>query len=166
MIDPAGSYSPAGASAPTLGPGSLPSVQTEPAFNAAIDTVNTSTAIQNEAITYENTVWAGDALLKYVTPYGQGLQFWIEGQTLQFNVQVGPATSTIPTDATQSESILQTEINVAEPNKAVAQAAYNDTLLAYPGGLALGATVETSGNTAWVSVYEQESTTVMMVHPK
>ncbi len=166
VIDPAGSYSPADASAPTLGPGNLPSVQSEPTFNAAIDAVNTSTAIQNEAITYENNVWAGDALLKYVTPYGQGVEFWIEGQTLQFNVQVGPATSTIPTKATQSESTLQTEINAAEPNKAVAQAAYNDTLLAYPGGLGLGATVETSGNTTWVSVYEQESTTVMMVHPK
>ena len=69
-----------------------------------------------------------------------GLEFWIEGQTLQFNVQVGPATSTIPTNATQSESTLQIEINAAEPNKTVAQAAYNDTLLAYPGGLGLGAT--------------------------
>jgi hypothetical protein len=165
VLDPAGSYSPAGASAPTFGPGSLPSVQAEPAFNAAVNAINTTTAIQNEAIAFENNVWGGDALRKYVTHYGSGLEFWVENPTTQkINVAVGPA-STVPTTATQSESVLQTEINAAEPNKAVAQTAYNDTLLAYPGGLGLGATVVASGTSEWVTVYEPNTTTVLMVHP-
>ena len=140
--DPAGSYSPAGASAPTLAsPGtSGPGVHfkgpfhAESGFDTAIDSINTSTAIQDEATKYEANVWGSDTL---VAPYEPGLQFWVESPTLQINVQALPATSPIPTNATQSESVFLQEINCIEPDTLVAQTTYNDINKAYAGSLGL-----------------------------
>ena len=173
VTDPAGTYSPAGASAPTFAsPGTkAPGVhfkgpfQAASAFDKAIDSINTSTAIQDEAKTYEANVWHSDTLSKYVAPYGPGLQFWVESPTLQINVQVGPATSPIPPNATQSESVFLQEINSIEPDSLVAKTTYNDINRAYGGSLGLGAIVEASGNTLWAWVFEPSTTTVMMVHP-
>ena len=175
MTDPAGTYSPAGASAPTPAtpPDSIEPSISEKGFDTAIDSVNASTAIQDEAETYEARVWASDALSKYVAPfapfrqgiYGQGLQFWVESPTLQINVQVEPTPSTLPPGLTQSESVFLQDINSIEPDTLVANAAYIDTQQAYAGSLGLGATAAASGNTIWAYVYGPETTTIMMVHP-
>ena len=175
VTDPAGTYSPAGASAPTPAtpPGFIEPSILEKGFDTAIDSVNASTAIQDEAETYEARVWASDALSKYVAPfapyrqgiYGQGLQFWVESPTLQINVQVEPTPSTLPPGLTQSESVFLQDINSIEPDTLVANAAYNDTQQAYAGSLGLGATAAASGNTIWAYVYGPETTTIMMVHP-
>jgi hypothetical protein len=170
VTDPTGTYSPAGASAPTFAsPGTAgPGIHfkgpfhAENAFDTAIDSINTSTAIQDEAQTYEANVWHSDTLSKYVAPYGADLQFWVESSTLQINVQVlGPMS--VPSNATQSESVLQQEIN--STGSTAAQTTYNDINRAYGGSLGLGATVEASGNTLWAWVFEPTTTTVMMVHP-
>ena len=71
-----------------------------------------------------------------------------------------------PSNATTSASVLLSEIDKVELNKSVAAMAYNDTLLAYPGGLGLGATVAASGNTAFVTVFEPDTTTTMLVRPR
>ncbi len=176
VTDPAGTYSPAGASAPTPAtPGTSRRFlkgpfTSEKGFDTAIDSVNASTAIQDEAETYEARVWASDALSKYLAPYGQGLygpglEFWVESPTLQINVQVEPTPSTLPPGLTQSESVFLQDINSIEPDTLVANAAYNDTQQAYAGSLGLGATAAASGNTIWAYVYGPETTTIMMVHP-
>jgi Protein of unknown function (DUF3383) len=176
VTDPAGTYSPAGASAPTPAtPGTSPGFlkgpfTSEKGFDTAIDSVNASTAIQDEAKTYEARVWGSDALSKYVAPYGQGLyghglEFWVESPTLQINVQVEPTPSTLPPGLTQSESVFLQDINSIEPDTLVANAAYNDTQQAYAGSLGLGATAAASGDTIWAYVYGPETTTIMMVHP-
>jgi hypothetical protein len=176
VTDPAGTYSPAGASAPTPAtPGTSPGFlkgpfTSEKGFDTAIDSVNASTAIQDEAKTYETRVWGSDALSKYVAPYGQGLygqglEFWVESPTLEINVQVEPTPSMLPPGLTQSESVFLQDINSIEPDTLVADAAYNDTHLAYAGSLGLGATAAASGNTIWAYVYGPETTTIMMVHP-
>ena len=91
--------------------------------------------------------------------------FWVESPTFQINVQVLGPTSRIPTNATQSESVLQQEINSIEPDTLVAKTTYNDIYRAYAGSLGQGAIVEASGNTLWAWVFEPTTTTVMMVHP-
>ena len=166
--DPAGTFSPAGASAPTPAaplPGAQGPFTTEAAFDTAVNVVDTSTAIKDEAKLFEANVWGSDALSKYVAPYGSGLEFWIEGPTLQINVQVEPTPSTLPPGLTQSESVFLQDINSMEPDTLVAQATYNDTQQAYAGSLGLGASVGVDGNTAFASVYEPTAMTVMMVHP-
>jgi len=166
--DPAGTFSPAGASAPTPAaplPGAKGPFTTEAAFDTAVNVVDTSTAIKDEAKLFEANVWGSDALSKYVAPYGSGLEFWIEGPTLQINVQVEPTPSTLPPGLTQSESVFLQDINSMEPDTLVAQATYNDTQQAYAGSLGLGASVGVDGNTAFASVYEPTAMTVMMVHP-
>jgi hypothetical protein len=172
VTDPAGTYSPAGASAPTFAsPGTAgPGIHftgpytSKTGFDTAIDSINTSTAIQDEAQTYEANVWASDTLSKYVAPYEAGLQFWVESSTLQINVQVlGPMS--VPVNATQSESVLRQDINSIESDTLVANSTYNDIYKAYAGSLGEGATVAASGNTLWAWVFEPTTTTVMMVHP-
>ena len=173
VTDPAGTYSPAGASAPTFASPGTPApgihftgpFHAESAFDTAIDLIDASTAIQDEAKTYEANVWRSDTLSKYVAPYEPGLQFWVESSTLQINVQVLPATSPIPSNATQSESVFLHEINSIEPDTLVAQTTYNDINKAYAGSLGQGAIAEASGNTLWAWVFEPTTTTVMMVHP-
>ena len=164
-IDPAGSYSLAGASGPAPGPGGLPAVTTAAAFDAAVNAIPTASAIQTEAIAFEANVWKSNGLSKYVTSYGSGLEFWIEAPAQEINVGVGSAMSQ-PSNATTSASVLLSEIDKVELNKSVAATAYNDTLLAYPSGLGLGATVAASGNTAFVTVFEPDTTTTMLVRPR
>jgi hypothetical protein len=173
VTDPAGTYSPAGASAPTFAsPGTAgPGIHfkgpftSKKGFDTAIDSINASTAIQDEAKTYEANVWGSDTLSKYVAPYGPELQFWVESPTLQINVQVLPATSPIPPNATQSESVFLQEINSIEPDASVAKTTYNDINRAYADSLGQGAIAGASGNTLWAWVFEPTTTTVMMVHP-
>ena len=171
VTDPAGTYSPAGASAPTFAsPGTRARgihfrgpLLAQSAFDTAIDAINTSKAIQDEAKTYEANVW-GSTVSKYVAPYEAGLQFWAESPEFQINVQVlGPMS--VPSNATQSESVLHQEINSIEPDTLVANRTYNDINKAYAGSLGQGAIAEASGNTLWAWVFEPTTTTVMMVHP-
>ena len=168
VTDPTGTYSPAGASAPTLAaPSKVPGVgTTEAAFDAAVNSINTSTAIKDEAQQFEARVWGSDTFSKFVAPYGQGLEFWVESPTLQINVQVEPTPSPLPTGLTQSESVFQSEINSAEPDTLVASTLYNDIQSAYAGSLGSGAAVGTDGNTAFGFVYEPTVMTTMMVHPR
>jgi hypothetical protein len=168
VTDPTGTYSPAGASAPTLGaPNHVPNIgTTEAAFDAAVNAIPTSTAIKNEAKQFEANVWGSDSYSKFVAPDGRGLEFWIETPTLQIDVQVEPTPSKLPAGLTQSESVFQSEINAVEPDKLVASTLYNDIHLAYGGSLGSGAAVMTDGTTAFGSVYEPTTMTTMMVHPR
>jgi hypothetical protein len=168
VTDPTGTYSPAGASAPTLAaPNHVLNIgTTEAAFDAAVNAIPASTAIKNEAKQFEANVWGSDSYSKFVAPCGRGLEFWIETPTLQFNVQIEPTPSPLPTGLTQSESVFQSEINAAEPDTLVASTLYNDIQLAYAGSLGSGAAVGTDGNTAFGSVYEPSVMSIMMVHPR
>ena len=67
VTDPTGTYSPAGASAPTLAaPNHVPNIgTTEAAFDAAVNALPTSTAIKNEAKQFEANV-SGQRLLLQV----------------------------------------------------------------------------------------------------
>ena len=168
VTDPTGTYSAPGASAPTLAaPSQVPTVgTTETAFEAAVDATGASAAIKNEAKQFEANVWGSDSSSKFVAASGQGLEFWIETPKLQFNVQIEPTPSPLPTGLTQSESVFQSEINAAEPDTLVASTLYNDIHLAYGGSLGSGAAVATDGTTAFGSVYEPTVMTTIMVHPR
>ena len=168
VTDPTGTYSAPGASAPTLAaPSQVPNVgTTETAFDTAVDATGASAAVKNEAKQFEANVWGSDSSSKFVVASGQGLEFWIETPKLQFNVQIEPTPSELPTGLTQSESVFQSEINAAESDTVVASTLYHDIYLAYGGSLGSGAAVATDGTTAFGSVYEPTVMTTIMVHPR